>query len=149
MHLVPPQWHVSIFFSLDTWPHWDNVDFMEPITILSAVAHIGCSSWLIRWNYGGQMGCAGWRGKKRNIQQPTRNIQPKKGTRINVAGTNTDQQQNTVGTPTTWSLDIPCWLLDIETAVLKPQYCVTDYHIWSPSPFFPPWLILACSLANV
>jgi len=32
--------------------------------------------------------------------------------------TNTDQQQNTVVTATTWSLDIPCWLLDIATAVL-------------------------------
>jgi hypothetical protein len=41
------------------------------------------------------------------------------GTRESTSlGTNTDQKQNTVVTPTTWSLDIPCWLLDIATAVL-------------------------------
>jgi hypothetical protein len=28
-----------MFFFLDT-PHWDNVDFMEPITVLSAVEQV-------------------------------------------------------------------------------------------------------------
>ena len=35
--------------------------------------------------------------------------------------TNADQQQNTVVTATTWSLDIPCWLLDIENNEKTPR----------------------------
>ena len=38
--ILPPPPHVSIFFVLDTYLLWEQVELMDPITVLSAVEQV-------------------------------------------------------------------------------------------------------------